>query len=89
MKARKDLLSFKPIVDVNKEGDRVWQFFPNDAIGYDLIQTANFHAGPAANLSLQSRFHSPDIDFRLGRPTLPSKEEFSRSIIPSKFPDAC
>ena len=65
--SKRYLLSFKPIVDINKEGDRVWQFFPNDAIGYDLFETANFHAGPAGNLSLQSRFHSPDIDFRLGK----------------------
>jgi outer membrane scaffolding protein for murein synthesis (MipA/OmpV family) len=61
------LLSFKPIVEINKEGDRIWQFFPNDAIGYSLIETANFHAGPAGNVSLQSRFHNPDIDFRLGK----------------------
>ncbi len=65
--SKRYLLSFKPIVDINKEGDRVWQFFPNDAIGYDLFETDNFHAGPAANLSLQSRFHSPDIDFQFGK----------------------
>ena len=64
--SKRYLLSFKPIVDINKEGDRVWQFFPNDAIGYDLFETDNFHAGPAANLSLQSRFHNPDIDFQFG-----------------------
>jgi outer membrane scaffolding protein for murein synthesis (MipA/OmpV family) len=58
---------FKPIIDFHKEGDRVWPFFPNDAITYDLFETSNFRAGPAGDITLQSRFHSPDVNLQIGK----------------------
>jgi len=59
--------SFKPQIDIREEGDREWLSFPNDAIDYSLYETDNFRAGPAANISLQSRLHGQDIDLRLGK----------------------
>lgn len=59
-------LGFKPIIDVHKPGDRVWLSFPNDAFTYDLYETANFHAGVAGDLTLQSRRHGENFDLRLG-----------------------
>ncbi len=60
-------MSFKPNIDLHQAGDKEWLSFPNDAITYDLFQTQNFHAGPAGNISLQSRYHGQDIDLRLGK----------------------
>ena len=60
-------LGFKPIIDIQKPGDRTWLSFPNDAFTYDFYETANFHAGPAGDLTLQSRHHGEDFDLRLGR----------------------
>lgn len=60
-------LGFKPQVDVWQAGDREWLSFPNDAIGFNLFETSNFRAGPAATLTLQSPYHGEDIDLRLGQ----------------------
>ncbi len=60
-------LGFKPQIDVSHPGEREWLTFPNDAFGYSLIQGPNFRAGPAGNITLQSRSHGEDIDLRLGR----------------------
>ena len=60
-------LGFKPQIDVWRAGDREWQSFPNDAIGYPLYETSNLRAGPAGTISLQSADHGQDIDLRLGK----------------------
>ena len=60
-------LGFKPLVGFRQAGDREWLSFPNDAFDYNLYETANFRAGPAGNLTLQSRLHGQDIDLRLGK----------------------
>jgi MipA family protein len=65
--SRRYILSFKPQLDVHQAGDRHWLTFPNDAIDYSLYETPNFRTGPAANISLQSRFHGEDIDLRIGK----------------------
>jgi outer membrane protein len=65
--SKKYNLSYKPQVDFYDLGDREWLSFPNDAFDYALYETANFRAGPAANISLQSRYHGEDIDFSLGK----------------------
>ena len=58
---------FKPQVEVRQASDKEWLSFPNDAVDYNIYETANFRAGPAANITLQSRFHGQDIDLRIGR----------------------
>ena len=60
-------MSFKPQIEFHEPGDRQWLTFPNDAFDYNIFETNNFRTGPAANLSLQSRFHGEDIDFSLGQ----------------------
>jgi outer membrane protein len=60
-------LGFKPIIDIRREGSREWFSSPNDAAAYSLYETNNFRAGPAANVTLQSRLHGQDIDLRLGQ----------------------
>jgi MipA family protein len=60
-------LTFKPQIDIREAGDREWLSFPNDAFDYSLFETANFRAGPAVNVTLQSRHHGEDIDLRLGK----------------------
>ncbi len=64
--SRKYTMSFKPQIDVRQAGDKEWLSFPNDAFDYNLYETDNFRAGPAASLTLQSRLHGQDIDLRLG-----------------------
>jgi MipA family protein len=65
--SKRYILGFKPDIDIRRASDREWLSFPNDAVGYNLWETANFHAGPAGNITLQSRFHGQDIDLRIGR----------------------
>jgi outer membrane protein len=65
--SKRYILGFKPEIDIRRASDREWLSFPNDALGYNLLETANFHAGPAANITLQSRFHGQDIDLRIGK----------------------
>ncbi len=60
-------LSFKPIAGIRQAGDRDWFTSPNDATTYNFYETADFRAGPAASISLQSRLHGQDIDLRLGK----------------------
>ena len=60
-------VGFKPLIGFRQAGDREWLSFPNDAFDYNLYETANFRAGPAGNLTLQSRLHGQDIDLRLGK----------------------
>ncbi len=60
-------LGFKPQIGFRQAGDREWFESPNDAFDYSLYETANFRAGPAGNLTLQSRLHGQDIDLRLGQ----------------------
>ncbi|MGO9543580.1 MAG: MipA/OmpV family protein [Rhodomicrobium sp.] len=60
-------LGFKPQIDIRQPGDKEWLTFPNDAVGYNLFENYDFRTGPAANISLQSRFHGEDIDLRLGK----------------------
>src|SRR5262249_52032894 len=60
-------LGFKPPVEFRQADDKEWLSFPNDAFGYNLLETANSRAGPAANITLQSRFHGQDIDLRIGK----------------------
>jgi MipA family protein len=57
----------KPQFEIRQTGDREWLMFPNDAVDFNVYETSNFHAGPAAELTLQSRFHGEDIDLRLGK----------------------
>ena len=57
---------FKPWIDIRRAGDREWLSLPYDAVGHAVYETDNFRAGPAANITLQSRFHGQDIDLRLG-----------------------
>jgi outer membrane protein len=59
--------SFKPIFDVHQEGDRAEPYFPNDAISYSLFDIGNFHAGPAGDFTLQSRFHNPDVNLEIAK----------------------
>ncbi|WKW52095.1 MipA/OmpV family protein [Rhodomicrobium lacus] len=59
--------SFKPQIDIREAGDKEWLSFPNDAFDYSLYETNNFRAGPAADISLQSRLHGQDIDLHLGK----------------------
>ncbi len=61
------VMSFKPIFYYTSPGDRQWLSFPNDAIDINLYETSNFRAGPAASITLQSRYHGEDIDLRLGK----------------------
>ncbi len=65
--SKHDTLAFKPQIEFRQAGDREWLSFPNDAFDLNFYQTANFHAGASANLTLQSRFHGEDIDLRLGK----------------------
>ncbi len=58
---------FKPLLGFRQADDREWLSFPNDAFDYNLYETADFRAGPAGNLTLQSRLHGQDIDLRLGK----------------------
>ncbi len=58
---------FKPLLGFRQAGDREWLSFPNDAFDYSLYETADFRAGAAGNLTLQSRLHGQDIDLRLGK----------------------
>ncbi len=60
-------IGFKPLLGFRQAGDREWLSFPNDAFDYNLYETADFRAGPAGNLTLQSRLHGQDIDLRLGK----------------------
>ncbi len=60
-------MTFKPQVDIRETGDKEWLSFPNDAIDYSVYETANFRAGPAGTITLQSRYHGQDIDLRLGK----------------------
>ncbi len=60
-------LGFKPQFDIRDSRDREWLSFPNDAIDYNLFETPNFRAGPAATVTLQSRIHGEDIDLRIGK----------------------
>ncbi len=60
-------LGFKPLLGFRQAGDREWLSFPNDAFDYNLYETADFRAGAAGNLTLQSRLHGEDIDLRLGK----------------------
>lgn len=60
-------IGFKPLFGFRQASDREWLSFPNDAFDYNLYETADFRAGPAGNLTLQSRLHGQDIDFRLGK----------------------
>lgn len=60
-------LGFKPQIDIWQAGDKHWLSFPNDAMGFSLYETANFRAGPAGTLTLQSPYHGEDIDLRLGK----------------------
>ena len=60
-------VGFKPLLGFRQAGDREWLTFPNDAFDYNLYETANFRAGPAGNLTLESRLHGQDIDLRLGK----------------------
>ena len=39
-----------PIVDVRRIGSREWLNMPRDGIGYALIETANFRAGPVGTI---------------------------------------
>jgi outer membrane protein len=57
----------KPIIDIHQAGDRQWLTLPNDAWDYALFEGRNYRAGPAGDISLQSRHHSQNVDFRLGR----------------------
>ena len=57
----------KPLVGFHQAGDREWLSFPNDAFDYNVYETQDFRAGPAGNLTLQSRLHGEDIDLRLGK----------------------
>jgi MipA family protein len=61
------VMSFKPQVDIWQAGSKEWLSFPHDAVTYSFYETNNFRAGPAALLTLQSRYHGEDIDLRLGR----------------------
>jgi outer membrane protein len=61
------ILSFKPQVDIWRAGSQEWLSFPHDAVTYSFYETSNFRAGPAAGLTLQSRYHGEDIDLRLGK----------------------
>ena len=56
----------KPWIDIRRAGDREWLSLPYDAVGHAVYETDNFRAGPAASITLQSRFHGQDIDLRLG-----------------------
>ncbi len=58
---------FKPWIDIRRAGDREWMSLPYDAVSYGVFETDNFRAGPAAAITLQSRFHGQDIDLRLGK----------------------
>ncbi|HXW22282.1 MAG TPA: MipA/OmpV family protein [Rhodomicrobium sp.] len=60
-------IGFKPLLGFRQAGDREWLSFPNDAFDYNLYETADFRAGAAGNLTLQSRLHGEDIDLRLGK----------------------
>ena len=60
-------VSIKPLLDFHQSGDKVWLSFPNDALSYDLYETSNFHAGPAASVTLKSRYHGDDVDLSLGK----------------------
>lgn len=60
-------IGFKPLLGFRQASDREWLSFPNDAFDINLYETANFRAGPAGNLVLQSRLHGQDIDLRLGK----------------------
>jgi MipA family protein len=61
------IMSFKPQVDVWQAGGREWLSFPHDAVSYSFYETNNFRTGPAAVLTLQSRYHGEDIDLRIGK----------------------
>jgi outer membrane protein len=65
--SKRYILGFKPQIEIREADDKEWLSFPNDAFDYNLFETANFRAGPAANITLQSRFHGQDIDLRLGK----------------------
>jgi outer membrane protein len=65
--SKRYILGFKPQAEFRQADDKEWLSFPNDAIDYNLLETFNFRAGPAANVTLQSRFHGQDIDLRLGK----------------------
>jgi outer membrane protein len=65
--SKRYILGFKPQVEIRQPGDKEWLSFPNDAFDYNIYETANFRAGPAANVTLQSRFHGQDIDLRIGK----------------------
>jgi len=60
-------IGFKPIFDIHQAGERVWYSSPNDAITYDIVERRNFRAGVAGDISLQSRFHGDNVDFRVGK----------------------
>ena len=60
-------MGFKPQIGFRQAGDREWLESPNDAFDYSLYETADFRAGLAGNLTLQSRLHGQDIDLRLGQ----------------------
>jgi outer membrane protein len=51
--------SFRPIVDIRREGTKEWLGLPNDAIGLTLYQAGNFRFGAAGDL-LQNRDRSND-----------------------------
>jgi outer membrane protein len=51
--------TFRPIVDIRREGDKEWLGLPNDAVNLTLYQTGNFRAGAAGDL-LQNRDRSDD-----------------------------
>jgi outer membrane protein len=65
--SKRYILGFKPQGEIRQADDKEWLSFPNDSLEYNLFETANFRAGPAASVTLQSRFHGQDIDLRLGK----------------------
>lgn len=60
-------IGLKPLFGFRQASDQEWLSFPNDAFDFNFYETANFRAGAAGNLTLQSRLHGQDIDLRLGK----------------------
>jgi outer membrane protein len=65
--SKRYILGFKPQFEIRQASDKEWLSFPNDGFDFNLYETSNFRAGPAANVTLQSRFHGQDIDLRIGK----------------------
>jgi outer membrane protein len=65
--SKRYILGFKPQGEIRQAEDKEWLSFPNDGVDYNLFETSKFRTGPAANITLQSRFHGQDIDLRIGK----------------------